>query len=44
MKITYSTIFDANVLLRLKAQVAKLEEVWIQTEVGQLEYFLEAER
>ena len=44
MKITYSAIFNANILLGLKAEVAELEEVRVQTKVGQLEHFLEAER
>jgi hypothetical protein len=42
-KNTYVSILDRDVLLGLEGEVPVLEEIWVQTEVGQLVDFLEAE-
>jgi hypothetical protein len=44
LKNTYWSIFDADVLLRLEAEVSKLKEVWREAQVGELEDLLEPER
>jgi len=41
--LTYRTVFDTDELLRLERQFAEAEEVGVETQVGQLENFLEAE-
>lgn len=36
---TYSSILNANVLLRLESEVAKLEEVGVKSDIGELKLF-----
>ena len=43
-QITYSLILNANVLLGLEGDGAKLEELRVKSEIGKLKHFLEVER
>ena len=40
---TYLSFFDANELLWFEWQVSELEQVWVESKIGQFEDFLEPE-